>query len=382
MPNGHFQVFRVDVTPRRKWPNAGLYRDLDIDQYHDLEDRASASILRTIHNRTPAHARAFMKGEVDPMNEANLDKRMREAILQPSRFQKKYAVDTRCPTTTSDGTRCEHLGRIPYRTQEGELEWFCDLPSHHPEDAGTDPLQYECTSCDAEPGEACTTLSGNQTDPHPERRAKAQAWPTATRSGNLPSSSQADVQTISEDKGEQIDAMREVLHEHPSANNLLFEAPGLNEATIVFTHEKTGVPCKARIDRLTGHNGFAMAVEYMTVSDAQPGPQKFGQLIERQRYDIQGQFYRMACISQGIRLRKFAIVAQEREPPYAVSVHLFRYDAYDDDRTVADLESAENDVLNALREFKQCTVDKEWPAYPDSLLLARVPSDADAGGRE
>jgi len=51
MPNGHFQLSMVDVTPHSEWANAGLYRDLDINRYHDLENRASWPILRTIHNR-------------------------------------------------------------------------------------------------------------------------------------------------------------------------------------------------------------------------------------------------------------------------------------------------------------------------------------------
>jgi hypothetical protein len=121
-----------------------------------------------------------------------------------------------------------------------------------------------------------------------------------------------------------------------------------------------------------------MVVDYKIVDNAQPGPQKFGQLIKQHRYDMQGQFYCSAYASQGTGIGAYAIVAQENEPPYAVAVHLFPRQEYDN--TVADLEGAEDDVLNALREFKQCTMDGKWPGYPDSLLLARVPSDANSGG--
>jgi hypothetical protein len=391
MPNGHFHLSMVDVAPDSDWPNPGLYRDVDVDRYDALSDRASAPILRTIHTRTPAHARALMDGEIEPAEEKVFNARMQEAILAPDRFLANHAVDVRCPATASDGSRCERSGRIPYRSQEGELMWFCDQPSHHPDNPEANPIEYECCFCDAEPGDACKTLSGAKTDPHADRRAKAQAWSSTAYSGNLPSPSQADVQTISETEAAKIGAMRDALRDHPSASQLLFEASGYEEVAILFDHQRTGVPCKTRMDRLVSHQRSgamivdykvnAMPVDYKIVENAQPGPHEFGRLIEKHRYDMRGQFHRLACESRGPHIRSVAIVAQEKEPPYAVGVHLFPL-RQEYDETVADLEGAEDDVLNALHEFKQCTVDGEWPAYSDSLLLARVPSDADAGGRE
>lgn len=381
----------VDVTPDREWPNPGLYRDLEIDRYDDLADRASAPILRTIHNRTPAHARAVMEGDPESTKETESSTMMREAILQPNRFLKTHAVDARCPATTSEGSHCERSGRIPYRSQGGELLWFCDQPSHHPDNPEANPTEYECTSCDAAPGVRCTTRLGTEMDPHTERRARAQAWSTTVHSGNLPASTEADVQTISEAQAEKIGAMRDALQGHPSANNLLFEAPGFEEVTTLFEHQRTGVLCKARMDRLVRHHRSgammvdykvrAMPVDYKIVDNAQPGPHEFGQLIEQHRYDMQGRFYRLACASKGTHVRAYAIVAQEKEPPFAVGVHLFPL-RQESDETVADLAGAEDDVLHALREFKHCTKNGEWPAYSDSLLLARVPADASVGSHE
>jgi hypothetical protein len=379
MPNGHFQLSMVDVMAGQEWPDPGLYRDVEIDRYADLTDRASASILRTIHNRTPAHARALMDGDAESSEETEFSKMMHEAIVQPDRFLKKHIVDARCPATASDGSRCERSGRIPYRSQGGELLWFCDQPSHHPDHPEANPIEYECSFCGADPGEVCTTNTGTEMSPHAERRANAQAWSTTVHSDSLPPPSQADAQVISEAEANKIGAMREALQENPSASHLLFEASGFEEVTVLFEHQRTGVPCKARMDRLVHHRQFgATAVDYEIVDNAQPGPHKFGQSIEQHRYDMQGQLYCSAYASQGIRLGAYAIVAQENEPPYAVAVHLFPRQEYDN--TVADLKGAEDDVLNALREFKQCTMDGKWPGYPDSLLLARVPSDADSGG--
>ena len=372
----------VDVMPGREWPDPGLYRDVDVDWYDELTGRASASILRTIHNRTPAHARALMDGEAESSEETEFSKMMHEAIVQPDRFLKTHIVDARCPATASDGSRCERSGRIPYRSQEGDLLWFCGQPSHHPDHPEANPVKYECTFCEADPGEVCTTHSGTETNPHAERLAHAQAWSTTVHPDSLPPPLQADAQVISEKEAEKIGAMRDALQEHPSASHLLFEASGFEEVTILFEHQRTGGSCKARMDRLVHHRQFGgMVVDYKIVENAQPGPDEFGQVIQQRRYDMQGQFYCSAYATQGIWLGAYAIVAQENEPPYAVAVHLFpRQEEYDN--TVPDLEGAEDDVLDALREFKQCTMDGEWPAYGESLFLARVPSDADTGSRD
>ena len=98
---------------------------------------------------------------------------------------------------------------------------------------------------------------------------------------------------------------------------------------------------------------------------------------KRHRYDMQGQFYRLACESQKIPAPAFAIVGQEKEPPYAASVHLFPESNHDE--TVADLDGAKDIVRGALRKFERCTTDGEWSAYGETLFMAQVPSDASAG---
>jgi hypothetical protein len=376
-----FQFEQLTIKDNDVFPEQGLFTDLPADVYHDLEGRASSSVLRTIHNKTPAHAKAQIDDDSEPTSAMRFGTMTHEAVLEPARFEDKYAVSTQCMATTSSGSQCKSPGKVPWRTDQGLVLWSCGRDSHQPE--LNDPMDMECPYCGAEPGDRCVTDTGNEAETHVAREDRSNEWDTVD--GTFVVDGQAEIEQISESKADKIDQMLLRLKQHPTAYMLLFDLIGLNEATIVFTYSDDGdlsVPAKARIDRIVQHDTFGlMTVDYKTTRNAQPGPHEFGRSIERGRYDMQGEFYMNAARSQGIPARAHAIVAQEKEPPYAVSVQVLPGEGYDyvQDNTVPDLQAASEDVKRALRQYVQCVQTGNWPAYPDSPTMAEVPAYADAG---
>lgn len=385
--NGHFQFSDVDMRSNDEWAAPGLYEGLPAEEYHALEGRASSSILRKIVTDTPAHAKAYMEDNSEPTSAMRFGTQMHEAVLQPERFEARYATAEQCHAVTGSGSRCTSPGKVPYRTVGGDLIWYCGRSSHQPDEHSSDPKWYNCDYCGARSGEPCVTnpddpaVESNTTGPHADRRGKAQVWTVETHLGEIGIDGEADVETIGEDRMEQIETMREALQEHPVAEKVLFELEGLSELSMTFEHEATGVPCKARVDRVVDLPEFGLvAVDYKTTRNANPSAHAFGKSIERRRYDMQGAFYSWALAAVGVPVNAFLIVAQEKEPPYATSVQYLPGDKMDPgDYTEPDLTSAQEDLLWALRQYKQSATSGDWPAYANGIVPAEVPTYADAG---
>lgn len=379
----------LDPDPTPEFPAPGFYAGLPAGRYHGLSGRASSSVLRRLRTKTPAHARELMGeggSETPAMRFGTL---MHEAVLRPERYAEKYAVPTRCQALTKSGEQCSHAGSRPWRGQpEGEgpggrepaLLWFCG--THEPDAAPSeDPTDWACEYCGAESGSRCAKESGETAYYyHAPRRRKAETGPVVeTAKGPVRLLGPAtEVKKVSEEKNSRVAEMKAELRAHPTAGELLFGAPGMEEVSILFEHEETGVPCKARIDRLVPHPKFDwVVVDYKTTRNAQPGAHGFGRSINRRRYDMQGAFYLQACASQDVAARRFLIVAQEKSPPYAVSCYYFPYS--DSDPKVPDLKSARREVREAMFEYDQCLAQGEWPSYPGSLVKAEVPLGWGAG---
>ena len=344
--NGHFQLDQIETRPNEEFPAPGIYEGLPARTYHDLEARASSSLLRRIHNKTPGHAKSRMESDAEPTKAMKFGTRMHEAVLEPDVFEQRYGVPTRCSGIKNDGDRCTYNGSHPFWETQGEAEG---------DEEAERELTWYCSTHKPEPGES---------DEGPEA---------------------ADIEEIDEDQMEKIKSMRSVLEHHPAASQLLFKSPGMAELSIVGTLDRedgpSGIPVKARIDRLVRHERFGMiAVDYKTTRNAQPGPHEFGRTIENRRYDMQGCFYLWTAATQQIPVDTFVIVAQEKTPPYAVSTFLLPHQEYDTE--IADLASAETDLNAALRQYKQCVTTNEWPTYPPTVQLAEVPAWGDAGTNE
>lgn len=365
--NGHVTPESIDPRPAEDFPGgSGLYARVPEDQYHALDGRASSSILRTLLQDSPAHAKASMEADDEPTKAMRFGTMAHQAVLEPDRFEESHAVSTQCWATTSSGSRCSSPGKVPYRTQGGAIIWFCGRSSHQPD--FDEPTEHECDYCGAAPSTKCVTASGNPADPHKARRQVARI--TQTCKGELALEGEADVEQISEQDADRIESMRSVIRARQVARNVLMELPGLSELTALWEHPGTGVLCKSRIDRVVEHEHLGIvAIDYKTTRNAAPGPHEFGRSVMKGRYDVQAAFYMAALSKLGLPPDHFLFVAQEREAPYDVVSHVLL-------NSSELMDKGHEDMERALRQYKDCAESGEWPGYmgpEDHLTELDVP---------
>jgi len=309
----------------------GVYAGIPEADYHGQgEDpppasrRASNSVLSKIVDKSPAHAKAALDDTGEPTSAQTFGTALHSAVLTPSLFDLKYGMKERCAGVKGDGDRCTYDGSYPWivRGEEADsIQWFCG--THEPE-----------------PGDE--VAAGEAVE-------------------------KADVIVLSESKMEKIQAMRERIWAHEAASTLLYDLPGLEELTILWTHEATGVRCKSRVDRLFRHPKLGyVALDLKTARTAQPGtvPRTFGYDAAKYGYDRQGAFYLEALATAGIPVEHFIVLAIEKQPPYEAVPYLL---------TQQSMEQARGEFLRALREFKQCRQDGTWPGYTDQVVMLEMP---------
>mgnify|MGYP001247217689 FL=1 len=145
----------------------------------------------------------------------------------------------------------------------------------------------------------------------------------------------------------QVQAMHDALAAH-WAGHLL--RGGCAEQVLVWRDEATGVWCRAMLDYRRG----ARIVDYKTTSSA--APSDLDDAVARFGYDLQRAFYLDGVIALGlVEDPAFIFVAQEKEPPYLVSV--FQLDA-----DYAAIGAAK--ARRAREMWRDCTAAGVWPGYP------------------
>jgi hypothetical protein len=153
---------------------------------------------------------------------------------------------------------------------------------------------------------------------------------------------------------EQIQAMAAAIKTHPLAGPLL--AGGMAERSYFWTDEGYGIRRRARLDTSRhGASGRLLVVDYKTTVCAEPGA--FAKACANYGYHQQAAWYLDAVIAcEGETDPAFLFVAQEKVPPYLVTVAQL-----DDDAIAA------GDALNyrAMEIFRDCTASGVWPGYQD-----------------
>lgn len=152
-------------------PTPGLYDGVPEEAYHAL-DACSNSRL-TLLRRSPAHAKEAIESPTPSTKAQRIGTAAHWAILEPKVYAGRVDAAGQCQATTNKGSQCSYGGKV----RVGGL-WYCNR--HAPQDETPD-----------------------------------------------------DLFVISEDDRDQIDAMQEAVHNHPTAGALV-SMPGLAEATAVF----------------------------------------------------------------------------------------------------------------------------------------------------
>lgn len=144
-----------------------------------------------------------------------------------------------------------------------------------------------------------------------------------------------------------VHGMAGALQAHPFASKLL--SGGVPERTLIWRDDETGVMCRAKVDWLAPDG----IVDYKTCDKA--SPEHLRKAVHNYGYHIQAAFYlRGFRAVLPVEVPFFAFVAQEKDPPYLVTVFQLTQDALDyGDRQCAD----------ALQIYRDCSEANEWPGY-------------------
>lgn len=240
--------------------------------------------------------------------------------------------------------------------------------SQAPDDEGTPALlfgrAYHCrmlepevfaqTYCDPPPADAPRDLRHLRNAKKPgestlESIAFWDAW-DAEHAGLIP---------LSRESADLIEEMHHALMQHELAASIL-RSPGDSEVTMRWVDEETGVPCKARIDRLARR--LRLFGDLKTAEDASPSG--FAKSVVAHGYHIQAAHYLAGGHACGLEPRGFPFIVQEKSPPYLPAVHML------DDRALArGAELRER----GLAKIAHARTTNTWPGYNPGITEISLP---------
>lgn len=152
-------------------------------------------------------------------------------------------------------------------------------------------------------------------------------------------------------------AIRNAIASHPKARQLLI---GDAELSAVWTDERTGLLCRGRYD-LLGHKTGTI-VDLKTTLCA--STTAFSRSIWQYGYHIQAAHYLAGAHALRLPYDRFAFVAVEKAPPYAVALFELAMPAIADGRR----------ELEALMDvYAQCERTGEWPGYSPNVEIIDLP---------
>ena len=166
---------------------------------------------------------------------------------------------------------------------------------------------------------------------------------------------ESEKQSVSISDYEIITEMNAAVEANPTAKALL--KTGRHEVPIQWTDGETGELCKCRPDCLTEYQGMNYIVDYKTTTSCENGA--FERSCRAYGYKLQAAMYTEGVFNQELDDYRFAFVAQEKKPPYAVRVYFC-------DRGFVD------EGMDIFREligiYHECKESGEWPGYEDKEI--------------
>ncbi len=137
------------------------------------------------------------------------------------------------------------------------------------------------------------------------------------------------------------------------------------ESEVVAVWQEQSVWCRAMLDKVwvSTDGTTATILDYKT-TEASAAHHDTERRIFAMQYDFQGVFYGrgLVAIMPGINELRFAIITQEVDPPFAMSILA---------PTIEAAELAEVKVLTALALWERCMSTNKWPGYPSATLPAK-----------
>lgn len=167
----------------------------------------------------------------------------------------------------------------------------------------------------------------------------------------------------------QVQAMAAALRTHPIAAALFDPERGDPEQSLFWTDDRTGVWLRSRLDWLPRWrpSGRLIIGDYKTAVSA--SPDALAKAVVNFGYHQQAAFYCDGAAALGLADDPaFLFVAQEKAPPYLVTV-------FELDSVALAAGRARN--RQAIERYRDCTESGVWPGYsgrPDDIELISLPS--------
>ena len=130
---------------------------------------------------------------------------------------------------------------------------------------------------------------------------------------------------------------------------------GKTEQTVIWDDDD--IQCRARLDYISDDR--KIIIDYKTTDCAEP--EAFIRRIASLGYDIQASFYDRGIQQVSGEKPSFVFLAQETEYPYLCSL-VGLSEEY--------LQIAEAKVSKAIAIWRDCLLNKKWPAYPNRVCYA------------
>lgn len=157
---------------------------------------------------------------------------------------------------------------------------------------------------------------------------------------------------ITQKDKELILSMEKSVLEHPEASNLI--TGGMNEASIFWTDEHTGIECKSKPDIWFDD----IVVDLKTISSADP--HTFQRSIVDGGYHIQAAMIRNGIkANTGKDVKNFAYIVCEKSFPYAVAVYVLDEFA---------LDKGHCEYKDMLLQLKNCKQTNTWQSYQTQTI--------------
>lgn len=127
---------------------------------------------------------------------------------------------------------------------------------------------------------------------------------------------------LTESDYDQAEAMAEAVKAHPVMQKWMSIPDFVAEASFFAQDSITETQIKCRPDGFIPSIGLVFDIK--TTTDA--SPDGFPREVRKYGYDLQADFYLRVLNSAGIEAHNFFFVCVEKEPPYAVGVHILERD--------------------------------------------------------
>lgn len=166
---------------------------------------------------------------------------------------------------------------------------------------------------------------------------------------------------------EVVDAMADAILQHDVAS-VLFDPDrgGKPEQSLFWTDPAFDVLRRARLDWLPAlrPDGRLIVPDFKTTASAEP--RAFAKSVFAYGYEVQDVFY--TDVIRGLDIADdvdLVFVAQEKEPPYLITVHQL------DEMS---LRIGRVKVDRALQVYEECLLTGEWPSYSSEVEMVRPPA--------